>query len=160
MPRDPVRGQEVMQDVCGEGRGDTWGTRSTRRAHFSAGHLPFPVPLLAELPNSCFEAQERTGDRHGWHHKAWTQAQTYPESTARTEAASSFPQQGLLCYILVAKPFSRQGREPNLYKKERLHLSVMSLEALLLGRRGYAHSGPASKTSQTNFVRQLEGGKP
>lgn len=60
----------------------------------------------------------------------------------------------------LQNPFSRQGREPNLYKKERLHLSVTSLQALLLGRRGYAHSAPASKTAQTNFVRQLEGGKP
>lgn len=117
MPWDPVRGQKVMQELCREGRGDMWGTRSTSRAHSSAGHLPFLVPLLAELPNSCFEAQKRTGDRHGWRHKAWTPAQTYPESTARTEAASSFPQEGPLCCILVAKTFFQTGKRAQSLQK-------------------------------------------
>lgn len=62
-----MREQEMMQNVSGKERRDKWGSRSTRRAQSSIGHLPFPLlPFPTELPNTFFE---RMGDK--WKFKPW-----------------------------------------------------------------------------------------
>lgn len=78
--QDPVREQGATQNVSGEGRGDKWASRSTRKAQSSMGHFP---SLPTELPNTYFE---RMADGGG----LWARAQSRCVGTARTEAASSF----------------------------------------------------------------------
>jgi len=39
---DPVREQEVMQNIGGECGGDKWGSRSTGKTQSSMGRLPSP----------------------------------------------------------------------------------------------------------------------